>query len=75
MNKLKLQYVKIIFNDGSIAVYEDLVNIDHMTLRSNPSETNITVTVTYKITEHEVRHDEDIVYKSNDIKEIVLRWL
>lgn len=75
MNRLKLKYVKIIFNDGSVAVYEDLVNIDHITVRANPSETNVIVSVTYRNFQNEVRHDEDIIYKSNNIKEIVQRWL
>ena len=75
MEKLKLKSVKITFKDGSSVTYEDLVNIDQITVRANCSETSIIVRLTYNNFQNEVRHDEDIVYKSKDIKEIVQRWL
>ena len=75
MEKLKLKSVKIIFKDDSTVTYEDLVNIDQITVRANCSETSVIVRVIYKNFQNEVRHDEDIVYKTKDIKEIVQRWL
>lgn len=75
MDKLKLKSVKITFKDGSTVTYEDLVNYDHITVSANCSETSIIVRLIYNNSQNEVRHDEDIVYKTKDIKEIVQRWL
>lgn len=75
MEKLKLKSVKITFKDGSSVTYEDLVNIDHITVRSNCSETSVVVTLIYNNSQNEVSHEDTIIYKTKDIKEIVQRWL
>lgn len=77
MEKLKLKSVKITFKDGSSVTYEDLVNIDHITVRANKpySEEHVIVTVIYNNSQNEIRHEDTLVYKSKDIKEIVQRWL
>lgn len=75
MNKLKLKYVQINFKDGNTVVFSDAGDIDYITVKANPSETHIIVTVTYNKSQNEVRHEDTIVYNSKDITEIRQRWL
>lgn len=74
MNKLKLKYVKILFKDGNIVVFADEGDIDHIAIKSDYSERHIIVTVIYNNSKNEVRHEDTIMYKPEDITEIVQRW-